>query len=136
MAPPKPTEAELSILRVLWEHGPSTVREVHDRMAGTRSVAYTTTLKLMQIMTEKGLVTREDQRGRHLYRARQSERATQRRLLIDLLDRAFGGSTAKLVVQALASRPTSADELREIRRLLTAAEQAGDRRSGRGESDD
>jgi hypothetical protein len=82
-----------------------------------------------------GLVTREDQRGRHLYRARESERATQRRLLTDLLDRAFGGSVAKLVVQALASRPASADELREIRRLLAAAQKAGERSPGREEHD-
>ena len=122
MARLKPTDAELAILRVLWEHGPSTVREVHDRMAVARSVAYTTTLKVMQIMTDKGLLAREEQRGRHLYRPRQSQRATQRQLLIDLLDRAFGGSTAKLVMQALASRRASADELREIRQLLRAVQ--------------
>jgi BlaI family transcriptional regulator, penicillinase repressor len=118
MKPPKPTEAELAILRVLWAHGPSTVREVHDTLAATRSVAYTTTLKTLQVMTEKGLTIRETQRGQHLYRSRLAEDETQRRLLVDLLDRAFGGSTTKLIVQALASRRASAAELQEIRRLL------------------
>jgi BlaI family penicillinase repressor len=115
---PKPTDAELLILRVLWTSGPSTVREVHDTLAGSRTVAYTTTLKTLQVMTEKGLTIREDHRGQHLYRPRHAESETQRRLLVDLLDRAFGGSTSKLVLQALASRPASAEELREIRRLL------------------
>jgi len=115
---PKPTEAELAVLRVLWARGPSTVREVHDTLAATRSVAYTTTLKTLQVMTEKGLTLRETERGQHLYRSRHPEEETQRRLLVDLLDRAFGGSTTKLIVQALASRRASAEELREIRRLL------------------
>jgi BlaI family penicillinase repressor len=117
---PRPTDAELAILRVLWEHGPSTVREVHDYMATSRSVAYTTTLKMLQIMTAKGLTIRETQRGQHLYRPRHAQRETQRRLVRDLVDRAFGGSTSMLVVQALASRRASPDELREIRRLLAA----------------
>ena len=118
-SPPRPTDAELAILRVLWEHGASTVREVHDRMSSaSRNVAYTTTLKTLQVMTEKGLTLRKTHRGQHLYRARQAEEETQRRLLTDLLDRAFGGSTSKLVVQALASRRASPEELREIRRLF------------------
>ena len=117
---PKPTDAELAILRVLWARGPSTVREVHNAMAGSRSVGYTTTLKTLQVMTEKGLTLREDYRGLHLYRPRQGEQETQRRLVTDLLDRAFGGSTSKLVVQALATRRASPEELREIRRLLGA----------------
>lgn len=118
---PKPTDAELAILRVLWTRGASTVREVHDDMASAaRSVAYTTTLKTLQIMTEKGLTVREDHRGQHRYRPRHAEEETQRRLVSDLLDRAFGGSTSKLVVQALASRRASPEELREIRRLLAA----------------
>jgi predicted transcriptional regulator len=116
--PPKPTDAELAVLRVLWARGPSTVREVHDEMADTRGVGYTTTLKTLQVMTEKGLTDRDDVRGQHLYRPRLAEEETQRRLLLDLLDRAFGGSTAKLVVQALASRRATPEELREIRRLL------------------
>jgi predicted transcriptional regulator len=117
---PKPTEAELAILRVLWTLGPSTVREVHDHMAGARKVAYTTTLKTLQVMTGKGLTLREDHRGQHLYRPRHAEEETQRRLVTDLLDQAFGGSTSKLVVQALASRRASAEELREIKKLLAS----------------
>jgi len=116
--PLKPTEAELAVLRVLWARGPSTVREVHDEMAATRSVAYTTTLKTLQVMTDKGLTVREDLRGQHVYRPRQAEQDTLHRLVTDLVDRAFGGSTSKLVIQALASRRASPEELREIRRLL------------------
>lgn len=117
----KPTDAELAVLRVLWTSGPSTVREVHDAMSAskTRSVAYTTTLKTLQVMTEKGLTVREDHRGQHLYRPRHAEEETLRRLVTDLLDRAFGGSTSKLVIQALASRRASPAELREIQRLLS-----------------
>ena len=131
-APPRPTDAELAILRVLWARGPSTVREVHTDMAGTRSVAYTTTLKTLQVMTEKGLTLREDHRGLHLYRARDGEQETQRRLVTDLLDRAFGGSTSKLVIQALASRRASPEELREIRRLLDG----GSATDKKGKNDD
>jgi BlaI family penicillinase repressor len=116
----KPTDAELALLRVLWTRGPSTVREVHDAMAASRSVAYTTTLKTLQVMTDKGLTLREDHRGQHLYRPRHAEAETLTRLVTDLLDRAFGGSTSKLVVQALNSRPASPEELREIRALLAA----------------
>jgi predicted transcriptional regulator len=121
MAPitvPKPTDAELAILRVLWAKGPSTVREVYEVMSKGRSLAYTTTLKLLQIMTEKGLTIREDRGQQHLYRSTHSEEATQRRLVGDLLERAFGGSTSQLVMQALASKKTSPEELRAIRRLL------------------
>ena len=117
----KPTDAELDVLRVLWARGPSTVREVHDVLSATKSVGYTTTLKTMQVMTEKGLTVRENYRGLHIYKARQAEEETLGRLVTDLLDRAFGGSTSRLVVQALASRPASPDELREIRRMLSAS---------------
>ena len=116
--PQRPTDAELAVLRVLWTHGPSTVREVHDAMADERTVAYTTTLKTLQVMTEKGLTLREDSRGQHIYRPRHAEAETLGRLVTDLLDRAFGGSTSKLVVHALASRRASPEELREIRRLI------------------
>ena len=126
-APPRPTDAELAILRVLWERGPSTVREVHGVAARGRQLAYTTTLKLLQIMTEKGLTTREAEGQLHRYRARQTEQATQRRLVRDLLDRAFGGSTSQLVLQALASRKASPEELRTIRRLLDEAGETTDR---------
>ncbi|MEO7192117.1 MAG: BlaI/MecI/CopY family transcriptional regulator [Vicinamibacterales bacterium] len=128
--PPKPTDAELLILRVLWAHGPSTVREVHDALADARTVAYTTTLKTLQVMTEKGLTLREDHRGQHLYRPRLAEAETQQRLVRDLLDRAFGGSTSKLVLQALASRRTSPEELREIRRFLNPRSPKARKESG------
>lgn len=115
---PRPTDAELAILQVLWQHGPSTVREVHEKLSGTRETGYTTTLKLMQIMAEKGLVTRDESARTHVYHARRSRDATQRLLVSDLLDRAFGGSAAALVMQALSAHPASAEELREIRRLV------------------
>jgi len=115
---PRPTDAELAILQVLWRHGPSTVRQVHERLSGARETGYTTTLKLMQIMAEKGLVTRDESARTHVYKARRSREQTQRQLVSDLLDRAFGGSAAALVMQALSAQPHSAEELREIRRLL------------------
>ena len=118
--PPRPTDAELAILRVLWERGPSTVRQVHDVLSKDRPAAYTTALKLLQIMTEKGLVRRDETDRTHIYHSRLSEEQTQRQLIRDLLDRAFGGSASKLVMQALATRRASAEELGEIRRLLDA----------------
>lgn len=118
MTIPRPTDAELAILRVLWTHGPSTVREAHQILSAERPLAYTTTLKMLQIMTEKGLVAREEQGRQHVYRARHAERDMQRRLVGDLLDRAFGGSTASLVMQALAQKRATPEELKEIRRML------------------
>jgi len=112
----KPTDGELGILRVLWANGPSTVRQVLDAL--DRDTGYTTALKLLQIMTEKGLVRRDERERTHVYSATHSEDQTQRRLVSDLLDRAFGGSAAKLVLQALSARTTSADELDEIKRFL------------------
>jgi BlaI family penicillinase repressor len=120
--PPRPTDAELAILRVLWERGPSTVRQVHESLSGERAVGYTTALKLMQIMADKGLVERDETGRRHVYRARLSEERTQRQLLQDLLDRAFGGSALKLVMQALSTKKASAEELAQIRRLLEERE--------------
>jgi BlaI family penicillinase repressor len=120
---PRPTDAELSILRVLWKSGPSTVRHVHDVLSRERPVAYTTALKLMQIMAEKGLVSRDERDRSHIYHAKLTEEQTQRQLVRDLLDRAFGGSASKLVMQALAARRASAEELTEIRRLI---EKGGD----------
>jgi predicted transcriptional regulator len=117
----RPTDAELAILRVLWQRGPSTVREVFDVITETRELGYTTVLKVIQIMSEKGLVVREEQGRNHIYRATRPEGETQRHLVADLLERAFGGSTTKLVMQALASKPASPEELREIRRLLDKA---------------
>jgi predicted transcriptional regulator len=127
---PKPTDAELAILRVLWERGPSTVRQVHELVARDRPAAYTTALKLLQIMTEKGLVDRDERERTHIYRARLSEEQTQRQLVRDLLDRAFGGSASKLVMQALATRRASADELREIRRAIDGAKNEREARRG------
>jgi BlaI family transcriptional regulator, penicillinase repressor len=115
---PRPTDAELAILRVLWQLGPSTVRQVHDVLMRDRPTAYTTALKLMQIMTEKGLVRRDESDRTHIYQSRLTEEQTQRQLIRDLMDRAFGGSSSKLVMQALASKRASTDELTEIRRML------------------
>ena len=118
---PRPTDAELEILRVLWERGPSTVRQVHESLAAARDTGYTTTLKLMQIMADKGLVTRDESSRTHIYEARASQESTQRQLVSDLVQRAFGGSAAELVLRALATHETSDDELREIRRLIDEA---------------
>jgi predicted transcriptional regulator len=118
---PRPTDAELAILRVLWSKGPSTVRQVHDVLASGRELAYTTVLKLLQIMMDKGLTTREPLGLQHVYTARRTEQDTQRQLVKDLLDRAFDGSTSQLVMQALATTAATPGELREIRRLLAAA---------------
>jgi predicted transcriptional regulator len=120
---PRPTDAELAILRVLWERGPSTVRQVHDVLSANREFAYTTTLKLLQLMTEKGVAVREEAGRVHLYRAAVAQEETQRHLIRDLVDRAFGGSPSQLVMQALAAKPASAEELREIRRLLKEHEE-------------
>src|SRR4051794_26867453 len=128
---PRPTDAELAILRVLWERGPSTVRQAHEILARDRPAAYTTTLKLLQIMTEKGLVERDERDRTHIYRARLSQEQTQRQLVRDLVDRAFGGSASKLVMQALASRRASPDELREIRRAIDSARQEKEARDDR-----
>lgn len=117
----KPTDAELAVLSVLWKRGPSTVRDVHDIITEERPLAYTTTLKVLQVMTDKGLSVREERGRIHFYTARHGETETQRRLVDDLLDRAFGGSAAKLVIQALATKRASAEEIAEIRRLLAAA---------------
>ena len=119
----RPTDAELDILRVLWARGPSTVRQVHDVLSANRDFVYTTTLKLLQLMTEKGVAMREEEGRVHLYRAAVAQEETQRHLIRDLLDRAFGGSPTQLVVQALAAKPASAEELQEIRRLLAEHEE-------------
>lgn len=123
---PRPTDAELTILRVLWDLGPSSVRDVHDVLSRERTFAYTTTLKFLQIMTDKGLVVREERGRQHLYRARHTQKAMQRSLIRDLMDRAFGGSMSTLVVQALATKRASPDELREIRRLIASIKEKGD----------
>lgn len=123
---PRPTDAELAILRVLWRRGASTVKDVHEELARRFPAAYTTTLKQLQIMTDKGLVTRNESQRAHLYTARLPEEQTQSQLVGDLLDRAFEGSASRLVMRALASRPASAEELTEIRRLLDQLEGEGE----------
>lgn len=120
--PPRPTDSELSILRVLWERGPSTVRDVHEQLNRNAPTGYTTVLKLLQIMTEKGLVVRDEANRAHIYESRYGEQKTQRQLLGDLADRAFGGSAAKLVMQALSGRKATSEELGAIRELLDKME--------------
>lgn len=119
---PRPTDAELAILRVLWNRGPSTVRQVFEVLSADRDLGYTTVLKMLQIMDEKGLVRRDGSERTHVFSARQSQAETQRHLVGDLLDKAFGGSATSLVMQALATRRTSREELEEIRRLIDQAE--------------
>lgn len=128
-APRRPTDAELAILRVLWALGAGTVREVAVELR--RESAYTTVLKLLQIMTDKGLVRRDESARTHVYRAARSERATQRQLVRDLADRAFGGSAARLALQALAARKASPEELAEVRGWLAEAEREGKREGAR-----
>jgi predicted transcriptional regulator len=120
--PPRPTDSELGILRVLWQRGPSTVRDVYDELNRFSPTGYTTVLKLLQIMTEKGLVVRDETLRAHIYEARHSEQKTQRQLLTDLADRAFGGSATKLVMQALSGKKATAEELDAIRELLDRLE--------------
>ena len=115
---PRPTDAELAILRILWQRGACTVRQVHDALSRERPAAYTTALKMLQIMTEKGLVRRDDTDRTHIYEPRLTEDQTQRQLVRDLVDRAFGGSASKLVLQALSTRRATAEELGEIRKLI------------------
>ncbi len=115
---PKPTEAELELLRVLWEKGPATVRELHDEVNLQRAVGYTSVLKILQIMTEKGLVEREESAKAHIYRAAASQEETQNQLLRDLSERLFSGSATQLAMHALAMQPASAEELEEIRNLI------------------
>jgi predicted transcriptional regulator len=116
--PPKPTSTELEILRVLWERGPSTVREVHDVLARTKPAGYTTVLKLLQIMTAKGSVMRNEDARAHIYEARQPAENTKRQLVGDLLQRAFAGSASQLMMHALAGKRASREEIEEIRRML------------------
>ena len=120
----RPTDVELSILQVLWRHGPGPVREVlrHFNEDRGTEAGYTTILKMLQIMTEKGLVERDDTQRPQIYRARLTQEVTQQQLVTDLLERAFGGSAKQLVMQALAARSTSEKELTEIEHLLDKLE--------------
>jgi BlaI family transcriptional regulator, penicillinase repressor len=115
---PRPTEAELELLRILWQKEPATVREIYEALNQERPSGYTTVLKLMQIMTAKGLVVRDEASRAHVYRAALSQDATQSRMLKDLSMRLFSGSAAQLALHALAMEPASAGELDEIRVLL------------------
>jgi predicted transcriptional regulator len=114
----KPTDSELAILRVLWQRGPSTVKAVQQVLETTRRTGYTTVLKFMQIMVEKGLVSRDDSSFAHVYRARIPQEQTQRALVADLLERAFEGSTSRLLLQALSAKKATPKELAEIRAIL------------------
>ena len=123
--PPKPTDAELAILRVLWEQGPSTVRLVWEQLNPKQETGYTNVLKMMQIMCEKGLVTRDESDRSHIYRAARSQEQTQRQVVGHLLERLFSGSAPKLVMQALATKRATPAELTEIRKLLDEMERKG-----------
>jgi predicted transcriptional regulator len=118
----RPTDAELAILRVLWDRGPSTVRQVFEVLSAEKDLGYTTVLKMLQIMNEKGLVHRDITDRVHTFSTTQTQTQTQRNMLDDLLDKAFGGSSTSLVMQALASRKASPKELAEIRKLLDQTE--------------
>jgi predicted transcriptional regulator len=120
--PPKPTDSELAILRVLWRFGPLTVRSVHAELNRNDETGYTTVLKLMQIMAEKGIVKRDESERTHVYRPAFPEQQVQQQLMGHLLEGAFGGSAQKLVLQALAAKKATPQELAEIRKLLDEME--------------
>jgi BlaI family transcriptional regulator, penicillinase repressor len=117
-SPQKPTAAELQILQVLWERGPSTVREVHDALQEEKALGYTTVLKLMQIMTTKGLVRRDENQRAHVYEAQQPAEKTKRQFAADMLERVFDGSARELMLHALASQRSTRQEIEELRSLL------------------
>jgi BlaI family transcriptional regulator, penicillinase repressor len=121
--PDRPTEGELEILTVLWASGPSSVRQVFEQLKKTRDTGYTTVLKLLQIMHEKGLVERDESERSHIYRAARHETSTQRQLLKNLLNSAFSGSAEKLVMQALSLRRVTPNEIASIRNLLDKLEE-------------
>ena len=118
----RPTDGELAILRVLWDQGPSTVRDVHDALKDTQKTGYTTVLKMMQIMTEKGLLVRDESKRTQVYRPRRPRSDTQRRIVRDVIDRAFGGSTQELVLRALSEKRATPEELAKIRKMLDQLE--------------
>jgi len=116
--PPRPTDAELEILTLLWSRGPSTVREIHEAIARRKPTQYTTVLKTLQIMAEKGLVRRDEEQRAHIYEASRPREWTQRQLAGDLLQRAFSGSAKSLLLGALSARKVSHEELAELRKFL------------------
>lgn len=117
-SPPRPTDRELAILRILWTRGPCTVRQVNEEMNREQRTGYTTTLKLMQIMTDKNLLMRDDSRFQHVYEPAVSEEKTQNLVVGELMDRVFNGSAQKLVMRALSTKKVSGEELARIRALL------------------
>ena len=119
---PKPTEAELEILQVLWQEGPSTVRAVHDKLAEKKDIGYTTTLKNMQNMAQKGMLSRDEAVRSHIYKAEIQQKETQKMLLDRFLDNTFGGSAMNMVMQALGNRKTSKEELQQIKALINKLE--------------
>ncbi|GAC1322934.1 MAG: BlaI/MecI/CopY family transcriptional regulator [Isosphaeraceae bacterium] len=121
----RPSEAELAILQVLWERGPSTVREVFDQIGRARGTGYPTVLKLMQIMATKGIVARDESRRSHVYRAQLDRNAIREKMTLDLLDRVFNGSGRDLVLHALSARKATTEEIAEIRSLLDHLEKDG-----------
>jgi BlaI family transcriptional regulator, penicillinase repressor len=119
---PKPTPSELEILQVLWERGPSTVREVHEALSAKRPMGYTSVLKLMQIMTTKGTLRRNEEQRAHVYEAVEPAEKTKRQLALDVLQRVFEGSASDLMMHALAGQKASKEEIAEMRRLLSEYE--------------
>ncbi|MHC5083207.1 MAG: BlaI/MecI/CopY family transcriptional regulator [Planctomycetota bacterium] len=117
-----PTEKELAILKTLWANGPSTVRQVHEALADEQATGYTTTLKLMQIMTEKGLLVRDDSAFKHVFKPAISEEKTEKQIVRDVLDKVFAGSAEKLVMRALSAKTMTAEERTKIRELLDEME--------------
>ena len=121
---PRPTNKELAILGILWNNGPSTVRQINEKMNECQRTGYTTTLKLMQIMTEKGLLVRDDSKFQHVFRPAMSEATTQKQVVGDLLDKVFGGSAEKLVMRALSAKKVPAKELAQIKKMIEKIEGA------------
>jgi predicted transcriptional regulator len=118
----QPTEVELQILRALWEHGPSTVRQIHDALASTKDTNYSTTVKMLSVMLDKELVKRDERARPLVYRPAKTQQATQRHMLRELIQKAYDGSAASLVLQVLSSRKATPDELAQIRTLLDELE--------------
>jgi BlaI family transcriptional regulator, penicillinase repressor len=119
----QPTDVELQILSILWELGPSPVREIHKRLEAAKGTNYSTTVKMLAVMLDKGLVKRDESDRPHVYRAAEPRQRTQKRMLGTLIDRVYDGSAMSLVLQALSSRPASKAELDEIRRLIERLEE-------------
>lgn len=119
---PQPTSAELELLNILWERGPSTVRQIHEVVSGSRQTGYTTTLKILQKMFDKGLVKRDESSRSHIYKPAVQAEKTQRQLVNDLIEKAFGGAAEKLVMQALSSHQVAPEEIETLRKLLDSLE--------------